>query len=224
VRHNFPSLGHQLKESPPCSLLWLPVTFQMADTWAACCITLYQHLQLEKLFLSVQFRGQFYFVSTKQNVLYSQKLVSVLITFQAWQVSPFSLWNAEKRTRLLLDAIPKLLQIFPCSRFKPSETELWVFRDAHFKVLNQRLCPSKAANFLRSAAVSMVKESYSIYRLIARFSLILNSKLTQKRSLRYVIPPLTAQTVFNGCFSHSLLAWTQQPRSEALAVFWERNV
>lgn len=70
--------------------------------------------------------------------------------------------------RLLLDAMPKLLQIFPCPRFKSSETELWVFRDAHFKVLSKQICPSKVGDALRSAAISMVKELFSIYRLISR--------------------------------------------------------
>lgn len=45
--------------------------------------------------------------------------------------------------RLLLDSISKLLQIFPCARFKPSEIELLVFRDAHFKVLSKQILLSK---------------------------------------------------------------------------------
>lgn len=57
----------------------------------------------------------------------------------------------------LLDAIPKLLQIFPCDRFKPSEIELLVFRDAHFKVLSKLISPSKVVNSLRSTAVSVVE-------------------------------------------------------------------
>lgn len=74
--------------------------------------------------------------------------------------------------RLLLVAMPKLLQIFPGSRFKPLETELWVFRDAHFSVLRKQISPSKVVNSLRSTAISMVKEFHSIYRLILRFSSI----------------------------------------------------
>lgn len=62
----------------------------------------------------------------QKKFLYSQKFVSVLITFKAWETSPFYLWNAEKCMRLLLDAIPKLLQICLCFRFKLSEPELWV--------------------------------------------------------------------------------------------------
>lgn len=111
---------------------------------------LYQDLQLDRL------RGQLNFLNTKQRVLYSHKFVSVLITFKAWQTSAFFSWNAEKCMRLLLDAIQKLIQIFPRSRFKPSKTELWVFTDAHFKVLNKQICPSKVQ------AVSKTRTQFDI--------------------------------------------------------------
>lgn len=116
-----------------------------------------------------------------QKVLYSQKFVTVLITFKAWQTPLFYSWNAKKCMRLLLVAIPNLLQIFPCSRFKPLETELWVFRVAHFKVLSKQISPSKVVNSLRKHC-NLYDERISQYlQANSKVFLNLNSKLTQKK-------------------------------------------